>query len=332
MKLMIPLSFIISVSLLFTCCAPRKSGDFSSGKPSSMDESGFSSTNEALSIDPRPQASHSASSAKNTLPAQSGESAVFSLASAGVEGKAMKVGDAIGGWTLADLDITYSKDTNSIKMLKALFSGQVTLKGAITRSNILDDSYDFLIAEEDQGKIPRYISPEGEKNVAMFLLDIPEDFKNKPKLEHGRQMNCRITIGSYKYIFAYMMAPDSAVLVSIEELPETAVDLTGFTVVGYDDEPGDLKYQIELTEEAQEELQALLEVDRWTPLSPENRPQHGLNCVLRAIDNDRVLSVFEFDAENCMIGIAAGGNMSTYWAPSQVAEKSKSFMERLRGQ
>lgn len=332
MKFIPSLVLTISMLLFFTSCAPRQSNNDSSEKSSAIPETDPSSAQETLSIYSPAESSDSSPSVSDVLPQQSSETAVFSLASSGVEGKLMKVGDTIGDWTLTDLKITYFKDTDNIRMVESVFSGEVILKGTISRSNLLEDGYDFLIAEEDQGSIPKYISPEATKDVDMFMLDIPENFGNKPRLEHGEQMKCNITINRYKFTFAYTMAPNSATLVRIEELPDTDIVTSGFTIVGYDDQPGDFKYKIDLTEEQQEEFQEFLEVGKWLPLAPENRPEHGLNCVLQALHNDRILFIFEFDSQNSIIKIDIDGSARTYWAPSQVAAESKSFMERLRGQ
>ena len=144
-------------------------------------------------------------------------SAIFALGHDGWDEKPMSIGDSLGGWTLKDLQIQY--DETGIGRLDAVFIGNVTINGAISRSFFMENGFDFLVDKEDEVKIPHYISPEmSPKDRLMFMLDIPDDITNTLVLEYGDEIECKIAIIDYHFIFAYMMAPSKATVISIEIL------------------------------------------------------------------------------------------------------------------
>lgn len=149
---------------------------------------------------------------------QNDASAVFQLGLRGTEQKNMRAGDSIGGWILKDLQIAYFPD-QKIRMLEALFQGDVTLKGTVARSPLADDAYDFTVSEEDRAKMPHYISPEmTQQEALMFMLDIPDGIANAPSLSYGERLECAVTVSDYRFVFAYMSAPSGAAVTRIDVL------------------------------------------------------------------------------------------------------------------
>jgi len=147
--------------------------------------------------------------------AEVGDTAVFALGADGQDEQTMGIGDRIGEWTLTDLQIQYDGDT--VSRLDALFGGTVTLEGVISRSPFGDASYQFVVAEKDESKMPCYISPDMDpKDSFVFMLDIPEDMLQTLELDQENEIACRITIGDYRFVYAEMMAPSTATVVDIE--------------------------------------------------------------------------------------------------------------------
>lgn len=141
--------------------------------------------------------------------------ASFALGANRQDEKTMGIGDQIGDWKLVDLQIQYHDE--SINMLEAIFEGNVTLNGTISRNGLVDYGFDFEVSKEDEVKMPYYIAPEmTRKDRFMFMLNFADDINGTVKLEHGEQINCKITINDYRFIFAYMTAPASATVVDIE--------------------------------------------------------------------------------------------------------------------
>jgi hypothetical protein len=136
----------------------------------------------------------------------------------------MHVGDAIGEWTLANLEITYfgddSPQAGSIRVLTATFAGDVTLQGTLTRSNLVEDAFDFWVADEDGSKMPRYVSPEmaDYEDTFVFMLDIPENLTLAREPAFGEELPCRITVSAYHFVFGYMMAPAGVTVTDIQIL------------------------------------------------------------------------------------------------------------------
>ena len=130
----------------------------------------------------------------------------------------MQTGDTLGAWTLADLQISYSED-NNIHILDALFTGEVTLTGTLSRS-ALENRFDFYVAKQDEAKMPCYIAPEmAPKDMIVFMPNISAELAAELALGEDEQRECQIVISDYRFIFAYTMAPASATLVSIEDMP-----------------------------------------------------------------------------------------------------------------
>lgn len=147
------------------------------------------------------------------------ETAVFALGTQDSEEKTLQVDDTIGDWVLSDLKITYADSEPKIRALEASFTGEVTLNGTISRNGLVELGYDFLVAEQDVGKMPRYLSPVNEnKGYFLFMLDIPDGIANTPTLEHGEKLDCKITISEYRFTFAYRTAPSGATVTKIELL------------------------------------------------------------------------------------------------------------------
>lgn len=143
------------------------------------------------------------------------ETAVFAVGADLQDEKTMQVGDTIGEWTLADLKIQYHDE--KIARVNALFEGNVTMKGTISRNVFVDYSFDFMASKEDTAKIPHYIDSEMDYGDRfMFMLNFSDALDETVKLEHGEEMDCEITISDYRFIFAYMMAPDNATVVDIK--------------------------------------------------------------------------------------------------------------------
>jgi hypothetical protein len=149
--------------------------------------------------------------------------ASFALGLAGGDVLSMRVGDAIGDWTLADLEITYfSEDSlyaGDISVLTATFAGDVTLTGTLTRSNLVEDAFDFWVADEDEGKMPRYVSPEmAEKDYFVFMIAIPENLALAQEPDFGEEFPCQITVSAYHFVFGHMMAPAGVTITDIQIL------------------------------------------------------------------------------------------------------------------
>jgi hypothetical protein len=157
----------------------------------------------------------------NTVPHDEPDSTLtadFAVGSDLQEEKTIRIGDKIGEWTLADLEIEYD-DNNEVRILEADFEGNVTLSGIISRNALVDYGYDFVVSKEDETKMPHYIAPEmTQKDKFMFMLDFQNDTGEAVQLEHGEEMNCNITISEYSFTFAYMTAPAGATVVDIELL------------------------------------------------------------------------------------------------------------------
>jgi hypothetical protein len=141
----------------------------------------------------------------------------FALGEDPAAAKAMREGDRIGDWTLTNLQIDYSN--GAIHMLEANFQGNVTLNGTLSRSALVEYGFDFTASNEDEAKVPYYISPEtGGEDRLMFMLNGTEELADFPSLEHGERLECNIRIRDYRYIFAHMTAPASATVADIEIL------------------------------------------------------------------------------------------------------------------
>ena len=144
------------------------------------------------------------------------ETASFSLGY-DCDAQEMTVGDSIGNWTLANLQITYCDDWR-LNMLETFFEGDVTLAGTLSRSALMDDGFDFRVAIEDAGKMPCYVASEmTPKDEIWMMLDIPNTIADTLNIES--EVECEIIISDYRFIFAYMMAPASATVVDVL-LPE----------------------------------------------------------------------------------------------------------------
>jgi len=205
-------SLLMAATLLLSIAACSRDTGASSQTDSSIQEpiSQSSAADETLP-------SSNAVPETSTDQMQNTQTAVFALGPAGQEEKTMRVGDSIGEWTLEDLEIEQEGESD-IEMLEALFGGEVTLKGAISRSGLVEDGFDFRVAEEDKAKMPYYVSPDMvQKDEVWFMLNLPDDIADALVIEDGGQIDCTITVSDYRFIFAYMMAPASATVISIEQ-------------------------------------------------------------------------------------------------------------------
>lgn len=146
------------------------------------------------------------------------QQAVFALGPDG-EKKTLTVGNTIGDWTLADLQINTQPNTGEINTLEAKFTGEVTLRGSVTRSVLVDLGFDFTVSDEDRSKMPYYISPEApRKDTFSFMLKDAQKLTDLLNLSHEEKKECQITISSYCFIFAYTMAPATAEVVTLNLL------------------------------------------------------------------------------------------------------------------
>lgn len=119
--------------------------------------------------------------------------------------------------------------------------------------------------------------------------------------------------------------------------PEPAVDLTDFTAVGYDFEPGDFKYQFELTKEQKAEFGAMMQPETWAAAAQEELPEYGLNCVLSAKSSTAFLYVTPWGEGNTaiikIVPIDAAGDGSDsvfYFAPPEVGDAAAEFMSAFQ--
>jgi hypothetical protein len=143
------------------------------------------------------------------------ETAIFALGTDRQHESVMEVGDHIGDWTLSELRIQYHDEM--INMLEAVFVGEIVLNGKASRNPFLEYGYVFEVGEEDEYKMPYYVSPEAPTpDRFTFMLDIPDSLADIIKVEFEEELECRITISEYRYVFAYMMAPPGATVVNIE--------------------------------------------------------------------------------------------------------------------
>ena len=148
------------------------------------------------------------------------ETATFALLDDAKSETLMSVGDRIGDWTLADLQIQRGND-NNINRVNAFFNGEVILQGTLSRSVLIEDGFDFRVAKGDEGKMPCYIAPDATRyGGAIFMLNIPESMTATLKLEHGEKKIYTIAVSDYQYYFAYSMAPPGATVISMEDMPD----------------------------------------------------------------------------------------------------------------
>lgn len=209
MKKLLLLALILAMILSLSACQNREAPDNISSTASSN-----ASSSESVSS--------SSEEPPESKPEENAETAIFQLTNDEAIRKAIKVGDKLGEWTLSELIIDYDK-AQKIHMLEANFSGEVALKGKITRNALVEVGYDFTVSDEDIAKMVQYVPPEAVNDNSselqanmMFMLNIPEGLEDSPKLEFDEELPCTITISEYRYIFAYMMAPSSATVTKID--------------------------------------------------------------------------------------------------------------------
>ena len=208
-------------------CSPRSDGASSESEATSSIASQLpqpSSSSESPAPSSEPTAAQP-SEPDNT------ETATFALGDDAQSEMLMSVGDHIGDWTLADLQIQRDND-NNINRVNALFNGEVALQGTLSRSVLLEDGFDFRVAKGDGYKMPCYISPDAARyNGTAFMLNIPENIAATLALEHGEKKIYTITVSDYQYYFAYSMAPAGATVVSMEDMPDA--QLSYEKLIGY---------------------------------------------------------------------------------------------------
>ncbi len=149
--------------------------------------------------------------------------ALFSLNPDGQNAQTMRAGDTLGDWTMTDL-LVRGEDGYDLH-IEADFEGNVTLRGKISRSYLAEDSYDFTVSEEDAAKIPHYVSngtvDERDRIFGLGFGENAEALAALSKMNLGNpgedERDCIITISSYHFIRAPMMAYPTAKVVEIKE-------------------------------------------------------------------------------------------------------------------
>jgi hypothetical protein len=205
----------------FAGCAARNTapGESEPTMPSSSQEESQPAVSAV-----EPETPSIAEESDKSEPSPNPETVSFALGLAGGEVLSMHVGDAIGGWTLADLEITYfgedSLYAGDVSVLTATFAGDVTLQGSLTRSNFVEDAFDFWVTDEDGSKMPRYVSPEmaDDEGSFVFMVDIPENLALAQEPDFGEELSCQITVSEYRFVFGHMMAPAGVTITDIQIL------------------------------------------------------------------------------------------------------------------
>jgi hypothetical protein len=145
--------------------------------------------------------------------------------SAGPDGEkvSLGVGDQLGDWTLADLQI--QQDGQDAGRVNALFVGDVTLRGTITRAPFDGYVYDFSVGIEDASKMPYYIFPdatdlsEGNVGIRLDFADSMDGIVSGMELEADESKDCVIIMSDYRFALSprvNMLVTKSATVVGLK--------------------------------------------------------------------------------------------------------------------
>lgn len=111
----------------------------------------------------------------------------------------------------------------------------------------------------------------------------------------------------------------------------TPVDVSGYTAVSYDYEPGDGAYRFELTPDQKAQLIKLLRTDRWE--QPGDLLARGYTVVLTAeSDNGDRLTIGMWDDVHALIALYNDDDTADkifFYAPIAVYDDAKAFKESL---
>ncbi len=109
------------------------------------------------------------------------------------------------------------------------------------------------------------------------------------------------------------------------------VDVSGYTAVSYDHEPGDGAYRFELTADRQAELIKLLRADRWE--QPGDLLARGYTVVMTAEgENGDRLTIGIWDDVHALMVLyndSDPANVVFYYAPIAVIDDAKTFKDGL---
>jgi hypothetical protein len=145
--------------------------------------------------------------------------------SAGPDGEkvSLGIGDQLGDWTLTELQI--QQDGQDAGRVKALFVGDVTLRGTITRAPFDGYVYDFSVGIEDASKMPYYIFPddtdisEGNVGIRLDFADSMDEMVSDMELEADESKDCVIIISDYRFALSprvNMLVTNSATVVGLK--------------------------------------------------------------------------------------------------------------------
>lgn len=111
----------------------------------------------------------------------------------------------------------------------------------------------------------------------------------------------------------------------------TPVDVSGYTAVSYDHEPGDGAYRFELTPDQKAQLIQLLRADRWE--QPGDLLARGYTVLLTAeSENGDRLTIGRWDDVHTLMVLyndSDPADVVFYYAPIAVYDDAKAFKESL---
>ncbi len=136
----------------------------------------------------------------------------FTLGTKG-EAKTLRLGDTIGDWKVEKILIyTYGETNSEYHNKNADFSGSVTLEGYAEHNSL--GIYMFYVNEDEWNKMPFYTSKDFTQDYCEFRMVFPEG-ENPINLDYDEKVKCKVTISSYSFNRAPMMAMPSAVIEEI---------------------------------------------------------------------------------------------------------------------
>ena len=202
------LFFVITIiSLIFiAACNRNESATLPSEPANSPNES--SVAEEPLPISPADTTPPSQAASSSEAPAQDEvheqavkmyDTAKFALGTNWEHPQEMRVGDTIGTWKLEELE-------RSDFSITAIFSGETTLDGILTRNPFSGEGFAFFVDYEEREKMPEFVYeelglPSVPGEIFFFWVGTLDNLEAEVNIadDDFEEHKCRVTIDKYDY-------------------------------------------------------------------------------------------------------------------------------------